>query len=271
MRDRNIVEFPSGRSMVRHATSRASVAALVKRLALPTRSRPPETERRPLLVELGDLTGMWDGTLEQLTILAESRILTPASAARLAMRHACEIGHSRAGSEICRSARSYSHHLVLVGDLFSRSAFRIVERASGAWVACATFASFDLLSEICPMDGAPFCILPSANGRTKPSIELRRPRDWRADLANLIAAADRPGERHLLVVGGLPNSGRSRAVIVAGIEEGLRRNGLCVRYGRSCASNVVGTADERERQSRRHLVLIEIAFPGLVRGSGAGR
>lgn len=271
MRNENIVEFPSGRLLVRPSAGRTTVAALVKRLASRGRLRPPEPKHRPLSIGLADLTGISDGTLDLLTALAARRILTPASAARLAMRHASELGDPRFRRASCRREATYSHHIVLAGDLFGRSAFRVEERASGAWVACATFAAFDLLSDVCPVDGLPFCILPGLDGETTPSIVLRRPREWRSELAALAEDIDRSAERHLLVVGGLPDSGGRRAAIFSGVEDGLRRAGLRVRSSRRSARVAIETTEERARQARPYLVLIEIAFPGLVRVPGSGR
>ncbi|MGE8131510.1 hypothetical protein ACQKQD_31575 [Methylobacterium sp. NPDC080182] len=267
MPNRNIVEFPSGRSFIRPLKRCQTVAALVKRIASRDGHVPSARKRHRLEVTLDDLTGVSDETVDLLTSLAEERVLSPASAARLAMRHANEVGLPRLGSAGIPQALTYSHHLMLAGDLFRRFAFRIEERASGAWVACATLATLDLLSEICPMDGMPFCILPGLEGQRPPSIIVRMPRNWRIELASWAAGTDRAAERHVLVVGGLPESGRRRATIVAGVRDGLRRNGFRVqpRQSSSCAPE---TANERNRQAYRHLVLIEIAFPGLIRVLG---
>ena len=270
MRNENIVEFPSGRLLVRPLTRCQTVAALVKRIASRGGPRPDARKRPPLTLALDDLTGVSDATVDLLTSLAEERVLSPASAARLAMRHAHEVGQPRYGSVGTPQALTYSHHLKLAGDLFGRFAFRIEERTSGAWVACATFATLDLLSEVCPMGGMPFCILPGLEGQSPPSIIVRLPRNWRIELASRTAGTDRAAERHVLVVGGLPDSGRRRATIVAGVRDGLRRSGFRVqpRQSSSCVSE---TPKERNRLAYRHLVLIEMAFPGLIRVLGEKR
>lgn len=270
MRNENIVEFPSGRLLVRPRTRCQTVAALVKRIASSGALRPSARKRHPLTVALDDLTGVSDATINLLTSLAEDRVLSSASAVRLAMRHAHESGQPRYGSAGTPQALTYSHHLMLAGDLFGRFAFRIEEWTSGAWVACATFATLDLLSEVCPMDGIPFCILPGLEGRSPPSIMVRIPRNWRIELASWAAGMDRAAERHVLVIGGLPDSGNRRAAIVAGVRDGLRRSGFRVQP-RQSSSSVSETPNERNRQAYRHLVLIEMAFPGLIRALGDKR
>ncbi|WP_331327471.1 hypothetical protein [Methylobacterium fujisawaense] len=270
MRNENIVEFPSGRLLVRPRTRSQTVAALVKRIASRGGPYPIPKKRHPLIVALDDLTGVSDVTVDLLTSLAEDRVLSPASAARLAMRHAHEVGPPRHRAAGNPQALTYSHHLMLAGDLFGRFALRIEERASGAWVACATFATLDLLSEVCPMDGTPFCILPGIEGQSPPSIIVRMPRNWRIELASRATGTDRAAERHVLVVGGLPDTGRRRATIVAGVRDGLRRRGFRVQP-RHSSSFAPETPNERNRQAYRYLVLIEIAFPGLIRVLGDKR
>ncbi len=265
MQNGNIVEFPSGRLLVRPRRRCQTVAALVERIASRNGVRPPARKHHPLTIALDDLTGISDATINLLTSLAEDRVLSPGSAARLAMRHAREVGpHGSAGT---LQSLAYSHHLVLAGNLFGRFAFRVEERAGGAWVACATFATLDLLYEVCPRGGMPFCILPGQEGQSPPSVIVRKPRDWRIELANQAADSDRSAEQHVLVVGGLPDSGRRRAMIVAGVRDGLRRGGFRVQP-RHSSSFAPETPNERNRQAYRHLVLIEIAFPGLIRVLG---
>lgn len=265
MRNGDVVEFPTGRRLPYRAHSRQSVAALARRLAVGVRIEPRAGfEHEPLPVELRDLTGVSDRTVDTLSALAEGRFLTPASAARLAMRHAREIGHSLDGSAGTFEATPYSHHLVLAGDVFGRFAIRIENRTDDAWVGYATLADLNLLSEVCPTSCDAVCLVPDPGTKTRPTVALRKPRDWRADLARLSAGTDRVDERPVLVVGNLAGSGRSRAAAIAGIEDGLRRGGMRVRSARCSAGGGIATEAERERHSRPHLVLIEIACPGLV-------
>ncbi|MBY0253238.1 MAG: hypothetical protein K2X54_17960 [Methylobacterium organophilum] len=271
MRNENVVEFPTGRLSIRPPHGRPTVAALTNRLAFRSRLRRDDAERRPLPVELRELAGVSDETVDLLTALVERRILTPASAARLAMRHASEIDRPSFAPAAADGARPHSHHLVLAGDLFSRSAFRVEERASGAWVACATFAALDLLFEVCPIDGMPFYILPSLDGRSAPSMVVRTPCDWQIDLARRAEAAERAAERYVLVIGGLPDSGQSRATIIAGVRDGLRRNRRRTQFRQSSPPSVPVAPDERNRPAYHHLVLIEIAFPGLIHVLGDKR
>ena len=265
MQNGNVVEFPTGRRLPRWASARRTVAALAERLAAGARiGRRTDSERKPVLVDLRDLTGIADRTIDTLSTLADGRFLTPASATRLAMLHAREIGHPLDGQVGLSEASPYSHHLVLAGDVFGRFAIRFENRTDEAWVGYATLADLDLLSEVCPASGDALCLVPARGREARPTVILRKPRDWRAYLARLSADVDQVAERQVLVVGGLAGSGRSRAAAVAGIEDGLRRGGMCIRSTRCSPRSAAATAAERERQSRPHLVLIEIACPGLV-------
>lgn len=272
MRNGIIVEFPTGRRLPCPASDRKTVAALAKRLAIGLRIQPRlSLECQPLSVELRDLSGVSDRTIDTLASLAEARALTPASAARLAMRHAREIGHPAQGSAATLQASPSGHLLVLAGDVFGRFAFRIEDPTDGAWVAYATLADLSLLSDVCPPGGGALCLVPDYTSEKQPTIVLRRPRDWRTDLAQLPGCADQATERRVIVVGGLASSGWCRTVAIAGIADGLRRGGMRVRAARCSAGARIATAGERERQARRYLVLIEIAFPGLVEVLGDAR
>lgn len=72
----------------------------------------------------------------------------------------------------------------------------------------------------------------------------------------------------MLVLGGLPGPGRDRALVLAGIEDGLRRGGLNIKARTGRSRMEVGTALERADRARPHLVLIELVFPGLVEING---
>lgn len=271
MRNENVVEFPTGRSMSRPTRGRKTVALLARKLVAGARLLRLEQKCRPLPIELRDLTGVADQTVDVLTALARSRVLTPASAARLAMRHAIEIGRfpSRiAGAcETCRRC----HRLMLAGDVFGRSAFRIEDPTGDAWVARGTSAGLDLLFEVCPGGSGSFYLLLTPDPEAPPTIDLRKPRNWRADLARLAHGSERSVERQILVVGGLPRSNRHRVAIIAGIEDALLRGGMGFRVDHSSHSVGIATACERALQARRHLSLIQIAFPGLVALHGGTR
>lgn len=265
MRKGNVVEFPTGRRLPSRSGSRQTVAVLAENLAAGACIVPrPDLCGAPLLVGLRDLTGISDRTVDTLSALATGRILTPASAGRLALRHAREISNSPDGPADTSETSPYSHHLVLAGDVFGRFAVRIENRTDEAWVGYAALADLDLLSEVCPAGGNAICLVPAPGRETPPTVALRKPRDWRKDLARLSASMDRVAERPVLVVGGLAGSGRSRTAVVAGIEDRLRCSGMRIRSVRYPARSAIATAAERERQSRTHLVLIEIACPGLV-------
>ncbi|MBY0253957.1 MAG: hypothetical protein K2X54_21690 [Methylobacterium organophilum] len=263
MHQADLVEFPSGRLLPRSDFSRRTVAALAKALSI-DRSMCPGSGRRSLHVSLQELAGLSDRTIDLLADLAERRVLTPASAARLAMRHAHELGGRRPAAPGEPAAARHSHHLALVGDPFDRAALRMEDRTNGSWVACATLATLDLLYEVCPTGIGPVSLVLGPEGRPQPAIALRRSRDWCNDLARLAERAGRSADQHVLVLGGLPGPGRDRALVLAGIEDGLRRGGLNIRARTGLSRMEMGTALERADRARRHLVLIEIVFPGLV-------
>lgn len=263
MHQADLIEFPSGRRLPRSAYGRRTVAALAKALSVGG-FRRPSSAHRPLHISLEELAGLSDRTIDMLADLAERRVLTPVSAARLAMRHAHELGGRRSTAQSESAAARHSHHLALVGDPFDRAAFRMEDRTNGSWVACATLATLDLLYEVCPTGIGPVSLVLGPEGRPQPAVALRRSRDWCGDLARLADRAGRSADRPVLVLGGLPGPGRDRALVLAGIEDGLRRGGLNIRARTGRSRVEMGTALERADRARRHLVLIEIVFPGLV-------
>jgi hypothetical protein len=267
MHNADLIEFPTGRLLPQSNYERRTVAALAAALSAGGSSHP-DSRRRPLQLSLQDLTGLSDRTIERLSDLAERGVLSPPSAARLAMRHAHELGGRNPTAPSGHATARHSHHLALVGDPFGRAAFRIEDRASGAWVACATFAALDLLYEVCPSGIGPVCLVLGPEGRSQPETALRRSRNWCSDLARLADRVGRSADQHVLVLGGLPGSGRDRTLLLAGIEDGLRCGGMNVRAGTSRSRAEMGTAAERAGRARRHLVLMEVVFPGIVGMNG---
>jgi hypothetical protein len=269
MPNENVVEFPTGRLLASSANDRDTVAILVRKLAAGARLSPRPSPGPPISIDLRDLTGICDPTIDRLAALAGAKALTPASAARLAMRHAQETGS--ASYRTHREGTSYSrrHELLIAGDAFDRFAFRVEDRSDGAWVAVAALVDLRLLFSVCQGGGQPFYLVAGLDAKARPITILRRPRDWRTDLTRLAATIEENSQRHVLVVGGLPQGSLGRAIVIAGIEDGLERRGMRVRSGRTSARASIATGDERERQARRHLILIEIALPGLVDVQGS--
>jgi hypothetical protein len=271
MRNENVVEFPTGRPIKRPAKARKMVAIMVRKLAAGVRLRQPGPGRQPISVQLRDLTGVADETVDTLASLAGSRVLTPATAARLALRHAFEIGRPYSEAAGAHEARTHGHRLVLAGDVFGSFAIRIEDRASGAWVARSRFSDLDLLSGLCPAGSVSLHLMTGPDAGDPPVIDVRAPRARRVDPAHSADGSDRIKERQLLIVGGLPSSTRRRAAVVAGIEDALRRGGMRVRTSNASSRIATAGAEEWAREARRHLVLIEIACPGLVGASGGTR
>lgn len=268
MRKENVVEFPTGQPVLRTAGNRRPVALLVRKLAAGARIRDLEPGHRHLAMELCDLAGVSDQTVEVLTALAQSGVVTPASAARLAMRHASEIGSLPCGTAIACEACDHGHHLALAGVVSGRFAVRIEDRTTGAWVARGTFAGLEFLLDVCPKGRGSFYLLPEFDAAARNSVVLRKPRDWRSDLTCLVQRIGFRGDRQILIVGGVPRSGQERAAVIGGIADGLRRSGMLVRT--KCPTPRVGIVSPNvgERRARGHLVLIETAFPGLVVSGG---
>ncbi len=263
MHNADLIEFPTGRLLPQSDFEGRTVAALAAALSAGG-SRRPDSGRRPLQLSLQDLTGLSDRTIERLSDLAERRVLSPPSAARLAMRHTHELSGRNPTASSGHATGRHSHQLALVGDPFHRAAFRLLDRTDGAWVACATLASLDLLYEVCPTGIGPVSLILAPEGQPQAAVTFRTFRDWCSDLACLADSMGRHADRHVLVLGGLPRSGRDRALVLGGIEDGLRCGGMNVRAAVSSSHRETGTAVERANRARRHLVLMEFVFPGLV-------
>ncbi len=150
------------------------------------------------------------------------------------------------------------------GDVFDRFAYRIEDHLSEAWVSWGTLEDRALLREVCPRGSRPLYIAHGSDAETGPRTLLRKHRDWWRDLCRLAEGTQGAGGWHVIVVGGLPADRRMRASIIGGIEDGLRRSGADDRFAKNSLQFIVGTETCRLEHARRHLTLIEIAFPGLV-------
>lgn len=264
MRKGNIFEFPTGRRLCQSVGDGRSVAVLARKLSSGARLRTFGPIHDVLSIDISDLTGISDDTIDRLRALAAHRVLTPSSVVRLALRHASEIGRFRPWPpQAARPFRS-NYDFILAGDVFESFACRIEDRLGGAWVARGTLEDRALLFEICPPDGCPLYIAHGMDADTGPRTFLRKPRNWRSDLSRMAEGAEGMRDWHVLIVGGLPTDGQKRATVIGGIADGLRRGGAGVRIVKAADRSEFDTEAGRLRDARSHLNLIEIAYPGLV-------
>lgn len=261
-----IVQFPSGRPLAHASTVLArnrSVAGIVQRLAR-TRRLPKVGSDEPLAIRLSEFTGVADPTVRQLTALACSGVITPASAGRLALRHADEVtGRFPRSHELAECAAKYA--LAVVGDPFGQFAFRLHGRS--AWIVFAPADSLVFLSELCPRDRIQVCMLVGCDAEKRITVRLLTSTDWRRRLVTLAGGTSRCGCRHILLLGGLPPHEPDRSATLTGIERAVRRGGNTRLLSsslrkRSDADRPAGDRDP----SREILGMIEIVFPGLVDG-----
>ncbi len=91
--DAVIIEFPTGaRRSVIGVDARGVVARIAESLSKRLRAAGSGLAApAPLSIRLDDLSGVADTTIARLSNLAHVGALTPASAARLALRHADEV------------------------------------------------------------------------------------------------------------------------------------------------------------------------------------
>ncbi|GJD89362.1 hypothetical protein BHAOGJBA_2889 [Methylobacterium hispanicum] len=271
MRNENVVVFPTGRPMPRLTNDRGRVATMARKLASALRRRQSVSGRQPLSIELRDLTGVADETVDMLSALARSRVLTPATAARLAMRHAFEIGRPWSEAAGAHDARPHGQRFIFAGDVFGRFAIRIEDRASCAWVARSGFADLDLLCGLCPPESGTLQLVHSLDPNGRPTIDVSMARLRLDDQRRADHGQDPSEKRQVVWVGGLPLSAQRRALAVAGIEDALRHGGTQVRTAAPWSCNFPAGEVERAREARRHLFLIGIACPGLVGTTGGTR
>jgi hypothetical protein len=259
-----VVEFPTGRPFRRSGTENRTVADIALQLAASRKKGPRPRLDHPLSVRLRDLTGTADRVVDVLTGLAVDGTLTAACAARLAMRHVAEMERGSSARAPSDGQYRLRHELVVSGEIGGRFAFRIENLPGGAWVAWAALADLELLSGVCPAGVGPVCVILGFDRQGRPRAHLRTPRDWRTMLRSLSIGSVEGNDRHVLVLGGLPIPGGGRKAVISGIADGLRRGGSCAVSSRVAGGWGKDPFGERERRARHHLLLIELAFPGLV-------
>ncbi|AMB44809.1 hypothetical protein Y590_07890 [Methylobacterium sp. AMS5] len=214
-----------------------------------------------LLIRLSELVGIGDDTVDRLTWLARDGVLTPASAARLAMRHAAECGGTPV--RLGPSAGNPTYELRLAGDPFGRFAFRL--QGSTAWIVFAPISGVGLLMEFCLRDRIQACLLIGCDSQRRTTVQLLPAVDWRRRLRAFGAGSGRCGSRHVLLLGGLPIREPERSAALAGIECAIRRSGNTELISSRLRKRLNPASSAPPKYiSREVLIMIELACPGLV-------
>ncbi|MBY0254296.1 MAG: hypothetical protein K2X54_23440 [Methylobacterium organophilum] len=260
-----VVEFPSGRPLARKlpATRRTrSVAEIARRLSGHQSAPSAKGPDQHLPIRLSDFAGVADSTVRQLSTLALDGVITPASACRLALRHAEEV--DRPSSTPPRIVRgTFRYELALAGDPFGEFAFHM--RGRGGWIVFAPVTSLGLLIEICPPMGTQVCMLVGQRADRRTTVRLLTAKDWRRLAVAFSKGRDRSGTHHVLLLGGLPSREPDRSSALAQIEQALRRGGntelVLSTLKKHCEADSSLAAQD---PSREMLAMIELAFPGLV-------
>jgi len=266
-----IVDFPTGRRLRRLSSKgTASIARLVKSLSCEgTSINGAASVVRPLPIRLDILTGIDDETVAGLAALAAGGIITAASAARLAMRHAVESSGGRTNPPTV-SADSTRHPTVVMtfaGDVFGE--FSLLLRMEEVWVGFASPSCLGSLYEICPPDRGSICLLIGRDAGSRNTIRVLAPRDWRRCLATQEEKRLQTAH-HLLVLGGIPAAGAARSSTLIDLWNALRANGSSDIVGAGRIGNPAdGCLHVPTKLGRQLLTLIELVMPGLVdvRGS----
>jgi len=257
-----ILEFPTGRSIdASRARAPETVARLVRTFSGRTRAVVGRMSQ-PLPIELVALAGIDDETVKGLAALAAEGVLTAATAARLALRHAAETFQAahrsgRRGTE----GRYPELTTTLAGDVFGDFAFRL--RRYDRWLGFANLPAIPYLYEICPPDRNSLCLLIGSDAARRNVVRVSSPQDWRTRLADLHSKADERSEHHVLLIGGLPPAGAERRSILDQLYRGLTAAGS-IAVARNNSKSAPADRRCRSGPGIEVLMLIEIAMPGLV-------
>lgn len=265
-----VVEFPNGRRLQKRPPDRdGSIARLVRCLSgRHAMTNGASAIIRPLPIRLDSLTGLDDETVAGLAALAAGGVIAPASAARLAMRHAVEsirVRSDRPGVPP-DTVRHPTLAMTLAGDVFGDFAFNL--RLGKAWLGFAAATCLAPLLEICPPDRGAVCLLIGCDTSRRNTVRVLTPRDWRRCLV-MSNHARTKRHHHFLVLGGIPAAGKARSSILLGLRNAVLASGN---------SDLVGAGGRKQdARLRRHaptaigyelLTLIELAMPGLVEADG---
>jgi hypothetical protein len=260
-----VVEFPTGRIVPETPRRRNDcIAELVRSIARGQTSQSLGClDLKPLPIRLDLLSGIEDDTIAKLTELATTGIITTASAARLALKHAAQKLHPGA-RRFDPPARHLQHPeivLTLVGDVFREYAFNL--RFGEVWLGFAFADRPATLFEVCPPDRGSVCLVIGCDERRRNKTRLFTPSDWRRCLLVQTTKSLRTAH-HVLVLGGIPPAGQLRSAILADLRRAVGARGPTsstpVLHGQDSSARR-RTATEIASQL---LTLIEIAMPGLV-------
>ncbi|MBK3404153.1 hypothetical protein H0176_22095 [Methylorubrum populi] len=262
-----VVEFPTGRPFVPKplcGPGNRSVAGIVRRLSGirgKRRGAEPDTH---VTIGLRDLAGVGDETIDRLSVLVRGGVVTPASAARLALRHADECS----GQKPLRGppgGGAATYELTVAGDPFGRFALRLQGRTG--WLVFAPATSLGCLAELCSCGRIQACLLIGCSADRRTTVQLLDSASWRRRLAVLGADIGRCGSRHVLLLGGLPLRDPERSWALAELERAVRRSGNTVISASLRKSLDTQGRPPLPEPARELLTMIELAYPGLVDAS----
>lgn len=262
----NVVVFPTGRPFGGGSPAGSryrSVVGIVQRLSrqAPKSGRGIQTNTS-LPIRLSQLVGVNDETIDRLSVLARDGIVTPESAARLAMRHADEcVGWHRWHGPNASGAVAYD--LALAGDPFGRFALRM--RGREAFLLFAPTSGVGQLLELCLPERIQACLLIGCGAERRTTVRILKPADWHRRLAVVSAGTNLCGSRHVLLIGGLPRQEPERSLALAAIELAVRRGGNTELVSSTLRGRLeAGRPLPIPASARELLTMIELAFPGLV-------
>ena len=260
-----VVEFPSGRPVVAGSSRGApnrSVARMVRRLSGIGRADTCPEPDAPFPIRLRELAGVNDEIVDSLAGLVRKGIVTPTSAARLAMRHADECSPRRpVGRPIATGAACYE--LKLAGDPFGQFALHLQGRST--WIVFAPARGLGYLAELSVSLRSQACLLIGSDAGRRITVRLLDPATWRRCIGDLSAGGARCGSRHVLLIGGLPCREPERSCALIEIEHAIRRGGNTVLISSNLrkAGNAGYPAPVPE-SARELMTMIELTFPGLI-------
>lgn len=267
-----VVEFLTDRPFARRSvdgSGNRNVAGIVRSLSGRFHgSRAGAEPNAPLPIGLSDLAGIGDETIGRLAGLARDGVITPATAARLAMRHADESG-GRCPRRVQEGSNVVRWEPTPAGDARGRFAIRL--RGKTAWILFSPTAGVDLLAELCLRERIQVCLLMSFDAGGEIIVRLLNSADWRRRLVGIGADANRCDGSQVLLLGGLPLREPDRSRALAGIERAIRRSENTKLISSSLGKRVdAEMAAPIPDPARELLTMIELAFPGLIDGPAPG-
>jgi hypothetical protein len=272
----SVIELKTRRKIAKGTVGARSAARIAADLGRAAAARPlsagPEV---PLTIRLEDLTGISDATVDHLTRAAATGLLTVEAAARLAIRHAQELG----GSLPTTRPRTEGLDprvivdLEITGDLFGEFALRIGPSRSGLVVAFAPVECFERLGNLFGADRSAICIVSGRTARFGPTAGVFAVGRCVTALKRVVASKRwRFGRFVLLIGGGVPDSDHWRRAMAVLLETAIRHGGVASVVPTRCRTATSASPDARiSGLATEALQLIELAFPGLVATAPDGR